>query len=162
MKIKKTKRQDSIPSLVERGFAIHQQLALLNDEFKQIKERLKEEAASRPAEHVPLLEKDSEGSQWIALGKGCECRIVFPDAKVKTEFDPKESDFTTIRSLAGDHFNSLFRRVMLYRPTDRKTFRSQVNNLLAPKVAANLLELSTSPTEPKTAWKSRIAGKEQS
>jgi hypothetical protein len=162
MKIKKTKRQDSIPSLVERGFAIHQQLALLNDEFKQIKERLKEEAASRPAEHVPLLEKDSEGSQWIAVGKGCECRIVFPDAKVKTEFDPKESDFPTIRSLAGDHFNSLFRRVMLYRPTDRKTFRSQVNNLLAPKVAANLLELSTSPTEPKTAWKSRIAGKEQS
>ena len=162
MKIKKTKRQDSIPSLVERGFAIHQQLAVLNDEFKLIKERLKEEAASRSAEHVPLLEKDSEGSQWIAVGKGCECRIVFPDAKVKTEFDPKESDFPTIRSLAGDHFNSLFRRVMLYRPTDRKTFRSQVNNLLAPKVAVNLLELSTSPTEPKTAWKSRIAGKEQS
>jgi hypothetical protein len=162
MKTKTSKGKNSIPSLVERGFAIHQQLALLNDEFKQIKERLKEEAASRPAEHIPLLEKDSEGSQWIAVGKGCECRIVFPDAKVKTEFDPKESDFPTIRSLAGAHFNSLFHRVMLYRPTDRKTFRNQVNNLLAPNVAADLLELSTSPTEPKAAWKSRIAGKEKS
>jgi hypothetical protein len=162
MKNKTSKRQDPIPSLVERGFAIHQQLALLNDEFKKIKERLKVEAAARPAEHVPLLEKDSEGSQWIALGDGCECRIVFPDAKVKTEFDPQESDFLIIRSLADDHFKSLFSRVTAYRPTDRKTFRVQVNNLLAPKAAAELLELSTSPTEPKAVWKSRTSGKEQS
>ena len=33
----------------------------------------------------------------------CEFRIVFPDAKIKTDFDPSESDFLTIRSLAGDH-----------------------------------------------------------
>ena len=162
MKTKTSKRKNPIPSLVERGFAIHQQLALLNEEFKQIKERLKEEAASRPAEHVPLLEKDSEGLQWIALGDGCECRIVFPEAKVKTEFEPHESDFATIHLLAGNHFNSLFRRVVLYRPTDRKTFCGQVYSLLAPKVAAELLELSTSPTEPKAVWKARAAGKEQS
>jgi hypothetical protein len=162
MKNKISKRQDPIPSLVERGFAIHQQLALLNDEFKKIKERLKVEAVARPAELVPLLEKDSEGSQWIALGDGCECRIVFPDAKVKTEFDPQDSDFLIIRSLADDHFKSLFSRVTVYRPTDRKTFRAQVNNLLAPKAAAEVLELSTSLTEPKAVWKSRISGKEQS
>ena len=160
MKTKTSKRQNSIPILVERGFAIHQQLALLNDEFKKIKERLKEEAAAHPADHVPLLEKDSDGKQWIALGDGCECRIVFPDAKVKTDFDPQESDFPAIRFLAGDHFKSLFSRVMLYRPADRKTFRAQVNRLLAPKVAAELLELSTSSTEPQAVWKARATQKD--
>ncbi len=155
MKTKTSQRQSQIPPLVERGFAIHQQLSVLNDEFKKIKERLKEEAAARPAEHLPLLEKDSEGTQWIALGKGCECRIVFPEAKIKPDFDPGESDFLTIRSLAGEHFKSLFRKVTLYRPVDKKTFRAQVNNLLAAKNAGQLLELCSSPSEPKAVWKAR-------
>src|SRR5208282_129044 len=97
MKTKTSKRQSQIPPLVERGFAIHQQLSVLNDEFKKIKERLKDEASAHPAEHIPLLEKDTEGTQWIALGNGCECRIVFPEAKIKPDFDPGESDFLTIR-----------------------------------------------------------------
>ena len=155
MKTKTSKRQSQIPPLVERGFAIHQQLSVLNDEFKNIKERLKEEASARPAEHLPLLEKDSEGTQWIALGKGCECRIVFPEAKIKPDFDPGESDFLTIRSLAGEHFKSLFRKVTLYRPIERKTFRGQVNTLLATKTAGQLLELCSAPSEPKAVWKSR-------
>jgi hypothetical protein len=157
MKTKSSTRQSQIPQLVERGFAIHQQLSVLNDEFKKIKERLKDEAAARPAEHLPLLEKDSEGAQWIALGDGCECRIVFPEAKIKTDFDPCESDFLTIRSLVGDHFKSLFRKVTLFRPTERKTFRSQVNKLLARQAAGQLLELCSSPSEPKAVWKARLS-----
>ena len=159
MKTKTSKCQSQIPPLVERGFAIHQQLSVLNDEFKKIKERLKDEAAGRPGEHLPLLEKDSEGTQWIALGNGCECRIVFAEAKIKTEFDPSEADFLTIRSLVGDHFKSLFRKVTLFRPTERKTFRAQVNKLLAPKAARQLLELCSSASEPKAVWKARPATK---
>ncbi len=159
MKTKTSNCQSQIPHLVERGFAIHQQLSVLNDEFKKIKERLKDEAAARPAEHLPLLEKDSEGAQWIALGEGCECRIVFPEAKIKTDFDPCESDFLTIMSLAGDHFKSLFRKVTLYRPTERKTFRGQVNKLLPSKAAGQLLELCSSASEPKAVWKARLGAK---
>jgi hypothetical protein len=159
MKTKTSKSQSQIPQLVERGFAIHQQLTTLNDEFKTIKERLKKEAVAHPAEHLPLLEKDSEGKQWIALGDGCECRVVFPDAKIKTEFDPAESDFPAIRLLAADHFKSLFRRVTLYLPVERKTFRAQVNNLLAAQPAKQLLELCSSPSEPKAVWKARLATK---
>jgi hypothetical protein len=155
MKTKTSKRQSQIPQLVERGFAIHQQLAVLNDEFKKIKERLKDEAAARSSEHLPLLEKDSDGAQWIALGDGCECRIVFPEAKINNDFDPREPDFLTIRSLAGDHFKSLFRKVTLFRPTERKTFRGQVNNLLSSKPAEQLLELCSSASEPKAVWKAR-------
>jgi hypothetical protein len=155
MKTKTSKRQSQIPQLVKRGFAIHQQLSVLNGEFKKIKERLKDEAAARPAEHLPLLENDSEGAQWIALGDGCECRIVFPEAKINTDFDPGESDFLTIRSLAGDHFKSLFRKVTLFRPTERKTFRAQVKKLLARKAAGQMLELCSSPSEPKAVWKAR-------
>lgn len=155
MKTKTSNRQIQIPPLVERGFAIHQQLSVLNDEFKKIKELLKDEAAARPDEHLPLLDKDSEGTQWIALGRGCECRIVFPESKIKADFDPSESEFLTIRSLAGEHFKSLFRKVTLFRPTERKTFRGQVNKLLAPKAARQLLELCSSSSEPKTAWKAR-------
>ncbi|MCE0498490.1 MAG: hypothetical protein LV481_11150 [Methylacidiphilales bacterium] len=155
MKTKTSNRQNQIPQLVERGFAIHQQLTVLNDEFKKIKERLKDEAAARPTEHLPLLEKDSDGTQWIALGHGCECRIVFPEAKIKTDFDPSESDFLTVRSLAGNHFDSLFRKVTLFRPTERRTFRGQVNKLLPPKAAGQLLELCSSASEPKAVWKAR-------
>jgi hypothetical protein len=155
MKTKPSKRQSQITQLVERGFAIHQQLSLLNDEFKKIKDRLKDEAAARPNEHLPLLEKDSEGSQWIVLSDDCECRIVFPDAKTKADFDPCTSDFLTIRSLAGDHFKSLFRKFTLFRPVEKKTFRGQVNNLLKPKAAEQLLEMCSSPSEPKAVWKAR-------
>jgi hypothetical protein len=155
----KTKSQRRIPQLVERGFAIYEQLTVLNEEFKKIKERLKQEAVARPTEHLPLLEKDSEGALWIVLGKGCECRIVFPDAKIKTDFDPSESDFLTIRSLAGDHFKSLFRKVTVYRPTERKTFRCQVNKLLSAPPAKQLLELCSTPSDPKALWKARPASK---
>jgi hypothetical protein len=141
--------------MVDRGFAIHQQLSVLNDEFKQIKDRLKNEAAARPAEHLPLVEKDSGGSQWIAVGNGCECRIVFPEAKINADFDPGESNFLTIRSLAGNHFKSLFREVTLFQPVDKKTFRGQVNKLLASKTARELLELCSGPSEPKAVWKTR-------
>lgn len=155
----KTKSQCRIPQLIERGFAIYEQLTFLNEEFKKIKERLKQEAIARPAEHLPLLEKDSEGAQWIVLAKGCECRIVFPDAQITAVFDPYESEFLTIRSLAGDHFKSLFRKVTVYRPTDRKTFRCQVNKLLSAQPAKQLLELCSTPSEPKALWKARPASK---
>lgn len=153
MKTKSSKTQKHIPKLVERGFAIHQQLTLLNEEFKKIKERLKDEAIIYSHEQLPLLEKDSEGKQWVVRAKGCECRIIFPDSKIKTEFDPSESDFLTIRSLAGDRFKSLFRKVTIYRPTEKKTFRTQVNALLDAKAAGPLLDLCTAPSEPKAVWK---------
>lgn len=153
MKTKSSKTQKHIPKLVERGFAIHQQLSLLNEEFKKIKEQLKSEAIVYSHEHFPLLEKESEGKQWIVRAKGCECRVVFPDPKTNAEFDPGASDFLTIRSLAGERFKSLFRRVTIYRPTDKKTFRAQVNSLLDAKCAAPLLELCSTPSEPKAVWK---------
>ncbi len=155
MKTKSYKLPSKLPQLVERGFALHQQLALLNEEFKGIKDKLKEEALKHPKEHFPLLEKDSDGTQWIVLAEGCECRVVFPEAKIQTDFDPGDSDFLTIRSLAGDHFKSIFRKITLYRPADKKTFRSQVKKLLPLKTSRELLELCSSPSEPKTVWKAR-------
>lgn len=161
MKNTSSKTRNVIPGLVKKGFALHQQLTVLNEEFKKIKERLKTEASARPAEHLPLLEKDSDGTQWIALATGCECRIIFPDPKVTTEFDPGASDFLAIRSLAGEHFYSLFKKAILFRPVDKKTFRNQVKTLLPVKAAAELLELTTSATEPKATWKARPTKKER-
>jgi hypothetical protein len=153
MKTKSSKTQRKLSDLVQRGFAIHQQLTLLNEEFKGIKDTLKGEAANYTHEHLPLLEKDSEGKQWVLRATACECRIVFPDPKTIPEFDPGESSFLTIRSLAGDRFKNLFRKVTVYRPSDKKTFRSQVNTLLDPKTAIPLLELCSTPSEPKAVWK---------
>jgi len=155
------KHHNQVTRLVERGYTLLLDLVLLNEGFSNIKERLKEEAAARPTEHVDLLEKNSEGSQWIAFGDGCECRVVFPDAELKMDFDPQESDFLAIQSLAGDHFKSLFRKVTVYRPADRKTFRDQVKNLLTPKAATQLLELCTSASEPKVQWKARPIREDQ-
>ena len=155
MKTKTTRHAGPVTRLVERGFAIHQQLTTLNEEFKKIKEQLKFHAAARPNEFVSLLDKESEGAQWIVFGHGCECRVVFAEPKVKSEFDPTEADFLTIRSLAGDHFKNLFRKVMVYRPADKKGFRSKVSGLLTPKAARQLLELCSSESEPKIVWKAR-------
>jgi hypothetical protein len=96
----KSKKQNNVTGLVERGFAIHQQLLALNEEFKQIKDRLKAEAEFRPSEHISLADKESQGSQWIVFGQGCECRIVFPDVRVLSEFEPLTTSFHKIRALA--------------------------------------------------------------
>ena len=155
MTTKTTRHAGPVTRLVEQGFAIHQKLTVLNEEFKKIKEQLKLHAAARPNEFVRLLDKDSEGAQWIVFGAGCECHVVFAEPKVKTEFDPTEPDFLTIRSLAGDHFKKLFRKVTVYRPADKKGFRGKVNGLLTPKAARQLLELCSSESEPKVVWKAR-------
>jgi hypothetical protein len=161
MKTKSSKNKRHIGILVQRGFAIHQQLSLLNEEFKSIKDALKAEAPNFAHEHLPLLEKDSEGKQWVLRAKACECRIVFPGPKITAEFDPSESNFLTIRSLAGERFKSLFRKVTVYRPTDKKTFRNQVISLLDPKTAVPLLELCSTPSEPKAVWKAMAADKKR-
>ena len=72
-----------------------------------------------------MLEKDSEGTQWIVFTDGCECRIVFPDAKTKADFDSCTSDSLSIRSLSGDHFKSLFRKVTLSGLLKERTFAAR-------------------------------------
>jgi len=161
VKTKTSKLKNPIPSLVERGFALHQQLLILNEEFKQIKDRLKAEAAARPGEHIPLLEKESTGEQWIARGDDCECRIVFPAPQLKTDLDPTQPLFLSVKGLAGDHFGSLYRKVTTYEAREKKSFRGQVANLLKPEEAARLLDLCSAPSEPKAFWKSRAAQKEK-
>ena len=150
-----SKRQLELIRLAERGFALHQQVVSLTEELKQIKDRLKAEAEARPAELIALSNKESEGSQWVLMGKGCECHIIFPDARVNSEFDPATPEFEMLRYVAGDHFNSLFKKVILYRVSDKGAFREQVHQLLDSKTAVQLLDLSTSPSEPKTLWKAR-------
>jgi hypothetical protein len=154
-KVKTSRGQTELVRLAERGFAVHQQVLVLNEELKQIKDRLKSEAEARPNEHIPLDEKESEGSQWVVTGNGCECRIVFPDARLKSEFDPTKSEFKTLRSLAGEEFDSLFNSVILYRVADKKTFREKVHHLLDSSAAKELLDLATTPSEPKAIWKAR-------
>jgi hypothetical protein len=159
MKTTTSLSKNHLTKLVERGFAIHQQLNILNEEFAAIKDQLKTEAAARPGEHIPLSDKTSEGEQWLAKGADCECRIVFPAPKIKTDLDPLQPDFKTIKVLTGDHFHSLFHRVVSYEPADKKTFRDDVNHLLAESAATQLLDLCTSPSEPKAMWKACPAPK---
>jgi hypothetical protein len=154
-KSKTSQGRTELVRLAERGFALHQQVLVLNEELKQIKDRLKAEAEARPGEHIPLDDKESEGSQWVIVGDGCECRIVFPEARLKSEFDPTKPEFKTIRFLAGDQFDSLFKSVILYRLADKKAFREQVHQLIDSSAASELLDLATIPSEPKALWKAR-------
>jgi len=75
----------------------------------------------------------------------CQCHIVFPAPKIKTDLDPLQPDFKTIKALTGDHFHSLFHRVVSYEPQDKKTFRDDVSRFLAESAATQLLDLCTSP-----------------
>ena len=159
VKTKTTQLKNPFKSLVDRGYAIHQQLLLLNEEFKKIKDQLKAEAAARPNEHVPLLDKDSMGDQWVLPGDGCECRIVFPGPQLKTELDPLQPPYLTVKSLTGDHFGTLFRKVTSYEARDKKAFRGQVTNLIGPEFAARVIEACSAPSEPKAIWKARPVGK---
>jgi hypothetical protein len=162
VKTKNTNQKNTLPTLVNRGFAIHQQLLVLNEEFKQIKERLKAEAETRPEEHIPLIDKDSLGKQWLILGDGCECRVVFPADQLQTDFDSVGPILRDIKKLSGAHFKTLFNKVTFFEARGKKTFRVQVSALLKAKKAEKLLDLCSSPTEPKTLWKARAAGKEKS
>ena len=145
--------KNQLAKLVERGFALQNHLVILHAEFGGIKDQLKAEALTRPGEHIPLSDKRSEGDQWIAKGKDCDCHIVFPSPKIKTCLDPLEPDFKTIKTLTDGHFHSLFHRVVSYEPQDKKTFRDDVSRLLAESAATQLLDLCTSPSEPKAVWK---------
>lgn len=142
-----------LAKLVEHGFALQNQLVILHTAFASVKEQLKAEALNRPGEHIPLSDKSSEGDQWIATGIDCQCHIVFPAPKIKTDLDPLQPDFKTIKTLAGDHFHSLFHRVVSYEPQDKKTFRDDISRFLAESAATQLLDLCTSPSEPKAVWK---------
>jgi hypothetical protein len=153
MKTESSPPKNHISQLVERGFALHQQISLLNDEFKTIKDELKAQAVASPGERVPLADKNSAGDQWIGRGAGCECHIVFPVPKVRTDLDPLQPEFKTIKLLSGDHFHSLFHRVVSYEPADKKTFRDDVGHLLTESAATQLLNLITSPSEPKAFWR---------
>jgi hypothetical protein len=80
---------------------------------------------------------------------------VFPEARLKSEFDPTKREFKTIRFLPGDKFDSLFKSVILYRLADKKTFREQVHQLIDSSAASDSLDLATIPSEPKAVWKAR-------
>jgi hypothetical protein len=159
VKTKTTQLKNPLQPLVDRGFEIYQQLLLLNEEFKQIKDRLKAEAEARPNEHIPLLDKDSIGDQWVSPGHGCECRIVFPGPQLKTDLDPLLPVFLTVKGLAGDHFSTLFRKVTTYEAREKKAFRGQVSNLLNPADAAAVLVACSAPSEPKAIFKARPTAK---
>jgi hypothetical protein len=158
MKKQITQPESNLTQLVERGYAIHQQLNLLNEEFKQIKDRLKAEGLARPGEHVPLADNESEGDQWIVQASRCECRIIFPGPRLKSEFDPTLRGFATMKNLAGDHYDKLFREVTSVQIIDRDRFRAYAQSLLPTGACTRLFELCSTPSEPKAVWKGR-AGK---
>ena len=158
MKNQISQPETNLTQLVERGYAIHQQLNLLNEEFKEIKDRLKAEGLARPSEHVPLADSESEGDQWIVQARRCECRIVFPGPRLNTEFDPTLRGFATMKKLAGRHFDQLFREVTVVEMIDRDRFRAYARSLLPAEACASLFELCSTPSEPKALWKGR-AGK---
>ena len=155
MKKQITQPESNLTQLVERGYAIHQQLNLLNEEFKQIKDRLKAEGVARPGEHVPLADNESEGDQWIVQASRCECRIIFPGPRLKSEFDPTLRGFATMKNLAGDHYDKLFREVTTVQIIDRDRFRAYAQSLLPTGVCTRLFELCSTPSEPKALWKGR-------
>jgi hypothetical protein len=148
--------KNQLSKLVERGFVLQNQLVIFHTEFAGIKDQLKAEAVKRPAEHIPLCDKNSEGDQWIANGRDCECHILFPSPKINADLDPSQPYFKTIKALTGDHFPSLFHRVVSYEPVDKTTFRDDVSRLLADSAATQLLALCTSPVEPKAFWKAPV------
>jgi hypothetical protein len=154
------RNNSAIQKLVERGYALHLEIAARSEELEDIKDLLKSEAQARPHEHVPLA-SGSEGEQWIASTRQAECRIVFPAPRLVSLLDPKESGFETIKTLCGDHFDALFRKLTLFRIADKEHFRNQVKGKLSSAEATRLLDLCSSPVEPRATWKERTTPKKE-
>lgn len=155
MKKQISQPESNLTQLVERGYAIHQQINLLNEEFKQIKDRLKTEGLARPGEHVPLADNESEGDQWIVQASRCECRIIFPGPRLKSDFDPSSRGFATVKKLAGKHYDQLFREITSVVISDRDRFRAYAKSLLPAETCVRLFDLCSTPSEPKALWKGR-------
>ena len=148
-------RKNRLQPLVDRGYAIHRQLVALNEEFKAIKDRLKAEALARPLDRVPLHDPKSEGVQWIVEGKKAECHIVFPNPRLRTDLELEHPTAVAIKSLSGDFFGALFRPVTYIEPIVREKLRENAAEFLPPAAVTQLLDLCTTPSEPKAIWKER-------
>ncbi len=148
-----TKQIELIRKLVDRGYQLHLQVAALSDELKDIKDKLKAEALAYPKERTQLADPSSEGTQWIAPGTEAGCHIVFPAPRLVQEIAATHRDLATLRNLTQDKFRVLFRETVAYQPNEKSRFRQLIAETLEPGIAGQVLELCTTPSDPRTLWK---------
>jgi hypothetical protein len=159
--MKTTSRLSSKPSsnvckLVNRGYALHLQIAKLTEEFKTIKEQLKLEALDHPLDRVPLVHTAADGEAWIGKGEGCECRIIFPAPRLLNVVDETHANYAAIRSITRKHFPELFQKLTIYELIDRTHFRENVAKKFGDLQSNQLLSLCSVPSEPKATWKNSL------
>ena len=160
--MKTTSRLSSKPSsnvckLVNRGYALHLQIAKLTEEFKTVKEQLKLEALDHPLDRVPLVRSVADGEAWVGRGEGCECRIVFPAPRLLSVLDETHVNFAAIRSITRGHFPALFQKLIVYELIDRTHFRDNVAKKFGELQSNQLLSLCSVPSEPKATWKNTLS-----
>lgn len=144
---------DHLPNhlLVERGFEIHTQITRLSEELHVIQKQLKKRASNNPHEWHPLA-FDSDGTKWVALGRGCEFHIHIPTPPLKSQIETTTSRFPKIKALSTGAFSTLFRKITAIQIRHPETFRDQVSTLFPMDKASRLISLCSARREPQIIW----------
>lgn len=142
--------ESHLASLVHRGFAKHMAIKRLQRELEIIENELRAEACARPDQHEGLRDARSTGSQWVAAGDGCHCRVVFPAPSLRRSLPNAGLVFEKARKLAGEAFDALFEPVRRIEP--RTNFRTLVYEMLSKSAADRLVRLLSTAGHTRIVW----------
>lgn len=126
-----------IAALVDEGMQLHIEIATRERRLKEIDDALKDLAVGHPKEHVPLKDKEREGTRFLARGTHVVLPIVCTADSIRQTFLDRDPALPAIQDLAGDSFKFFYRRIVSYNAVhvksnkfDGKAFRYEARKML--------------------------------
>lgn len=124
---------------VDRGLALHAQIAAAKKELAQIESRLHQ--AALEGETQPLADADREGRQFLARGSAAVLPVLIEADQIIASFPDGGEIHGRLLRLCGHHIGALFRLVSKHDrvPKDGKAYRAALREHFPPDQAAQIL-----------------------
>jgi hypothetical protein len=119
-----------VAGLVDRGFALRNRIAALQEELEQIEGYLIE--AAKEGEQVLLADEDREGRQFLATGSEVVVPVVFTADKITASFKNRGALHDRILNLIGGKITQFYAPVTTWEmlAAGGKVFRRKADELL--------------------------------
>ncbi len=143
--------KSTLQSLVTSAVELDREIAERQEQLKEIKAELIEEARNRPDEHSIT---EGGGRSWSAEGTdGCIARVSFPAAALKDKIAGVGKTIEKIMEAAGRRFADLFDQAPSWKlkPDFRKVLDTQFSAVEARK----LLKLCSTESAPRVSFETK-------
>lgn len=118
----------SVKEDVDRGLEIKAEFARLQDELKEIEDRL--EKAGLDGKQIPLKDKDREGRQYLAQGSARIVPVVFTSDSLISSFPDTGITYLNLRGIVGDCLGEFYKLLWARRIEDGMKFRKRAHEIL--------------------------------